>query len=80
MLRMGEKNPSYQKKPDVPGGGADDKPKSVHKTEIVVIILAVIIVIATLGLLYMCIKRKQKNDKTFIFENNQDYGSLKQGG
>lgn len=75
MIRMGAKNPTFQKKPDVPGGGPDDKPsKGVHKTEIIVIVLAVIIVIATLGLLYVCIKRKQKNDQSFVFENNQDYG------
>lgn len=55
MLRMGEKNPNYQKKPDVPGGGPDDKPKNIHKTEIVVIILATIMVIATLWVLLLCI-------------------------
>jgi len=49
----------------------------LENKETAFIILAVIIVIATLGLLYMCIKRKQKNDTTFIFENNQDYGALK---
>jgi hypothetical protein len=80
-MKMGLKNPAYEKKPDVPGGdggdnGPDSKPKS---TEIVVIILAIVIVIATLILLYVCIKRKQKNDQTFMFNKNKDFGAIKQG-
>lgn len=72
-MKMGKKNPAYEKKPDVPGGdGGDDgpTPDGPKQTEVVVIILAVVIVIATLILLYVCIKRKQKNDQTFMFNKN----------
>lgn len=77
-LTMGLKNPKYEKKPDVPGGNDDDKPAKASHTEVVVIILASFIVIATLALLYICIQRK-KNASTFDFNNKQDYGAIKQG-
>lgn len=65
-IKMGEKNPKYKKNPDVPGGGGDDdKPINQHKSHATIVILSIVIVIATLGLLYTCIKRKQRNDSTF---------------
>lgn len=65
-IKMGEKNPKYKKNPDVPGGGGDDdKPINQHKSKVTIVILAIVIVIATLGLLYTCIKKKQRNDSTF---------------
>lgn len=80
-ITMGAKNTKYKKNPDVPGGGDDnDKPSNKPKgVEIAVIILALVIVIATLGLLYVCIKRKQRNDATFQFDHNKDYGAIKMG-
>ena len=79
-ITMGLKNSEYKKDPNIPGGNDDDekpsnKPKGV---EIAVIILALVIVIATLALLYVCIKRKQRNS-TFAFDHNKDYGAIKMG-
>lgn len=80
-ITMGPKNPKYKKNPDIPGGNDDDekpsnKPKGV---EIAVILLAATIVLASLTLLYVCIKRKQRNNATFQFDHNKDYGAIKKG-
>lgn len=72
---MGLKNPNYQKNPIVPGGGGDDgkHPKGV---EITVIIISIVLVIALVGVLHTCIKKKKRSVSTF---NNKDFGAMKMG-
>ena len=78
-IKMGLKNPKFKKNPDVPGGGGDaDKPSNKSDgARITVVILAIVIVIATLGLLYTCIMRKKRSS---TFNVNKDYGAIKMGG
>lgn len=77
---MGAKNPNYEKNPDVPGGGGDDDgptKKSSHKVLWVCLGLGALI-LATFGLLFFFIKRKQKSESV-SFQNYQEYGAVKQG-